>query len=508
MRESYVEEILGRGHRMRRAVVCALCLLILVLPASPAAGSARHEIVVNIPAFSLHLYEDGVLTVTYPIGVGRVVNPSQLGPTRIINEVHYPTYYPPDWYARGLQPIPPGPDNPVGTRWLGLGFRGYGIHGTNEPHTIGTAASAGCVRMFNHDVEDLARRVGVGTSVVFTYQTIETWRDPVMGRPLIRVYADIYRQGTNTIAAALEALERIGAHDGVDRDALGALLGESAGEPRPIPRSVPLYVGDVRLETHAIEYGGRLLVPMEALARHTGTGVSPATVGGSRGVSVSGRRVQDVVWLGSKPYATVAVGAEAFGLWVSESTSGSVRLEYVSLVGADRSPLGVRALVDRDWLLLPVQELARAHGVQAEWDARLGAIRVDGHVVFGVEFWDGRAYLAHDRLGDLLGVEIAWAPGSREAFLRVPSVRFGAAVEERGFLHQGSVYVPLRPITDWLGFTLGWNQESQTAFVRGVPVRGLVRGGRVFAPVSALDGIVPSFEYHWDAENLLLDLRI
>ena len=72
------------------------------------------EIIINLPEMKLYLYRYGLPFKEYPIGIGNVVSPSLLGRTEIINRVAHPTYYPPDWYSRGLSPIPPGPDNPVG----------------------------------------------------------------------------------------------------------------------------------------------------------------------------------------------------------------------------------------------------------------------------------------------------------------------------------------------------------------------------------------------------------
>ena len=70
----------------------------------------------------------------------------------------------PAWYGPG-KVIAPGRSNPLGTRWLGLNRKSYGIHGTNEPRSIGRNASHGCVRMRNRDVEDLFARVAVGDVV-------------------------------------------------------------------------------------------------------------------------------------------------------------------------------------------------------------------------------------------------------------------------------------------------------------------------------------------------------
>ena len=70
-------------------------------------------------------------------------------------------------WAAGLGPIPPGPGNPLGTRWIGTSAPGIGIHGTHAPSTVGTAASHGCIRMYMSDVEWLFERVRVGTPVFF-----------------------------------------------------------------------------------------------------------------------------------------------------------------------------------------------------------------------------------------------------------------------------------------------------------------------------------------------------
>jgi lipoprotein-anchoring transpeptidase ErfK/SrfK len=78
-----------------------------------------------------------------------------------------PWWYPPtqDSWAKGLKPVPPGPGNPLGTRWMGLSAPGVGIHGTDEPSSIGYSASHGCIRMQVPDAEWLFDHVDVGTTV-------------------------------------------------------------------------------------------------------------------------------------------------------------------------------------------------------------------------------------------------------------------------------------------------------------------------------------------------------
>jgi lipoprotein-anchoring transpeptidase ErfK/SrfK len=76
-----------------------------------------------------------------------------------VNRVANPTYYKPG------KVVAPGAANPVGTRWIGLSEKGYGIHGTDNPASIGFAKSHGCIRLRNQDVERLFERVRTGDIV-------------------------------------------------------------------------------------------------------------------------------------------------------------------------------------------------------------------------------------------------------------------------------------------------------------------------------------------------------
>jgi lipoprotein-anchoring transpeptidase ErfK/SrfK len=127
--------------------------------ASPSDGHTR-KIVISISERRLALLEDGRLVKSYPIAVGARVSPSPDGEFAVINHAKDPTY------RHGGKEILPGKDNPLGTRWIGLSLKGYGIHGTNVPKSIGKAASHGCFRMAQSDIEELYSRVQVGDTVI------------------------------------------------------------------------------------------------------------------------------------------------------------------------------------------------------------------------------------------------------------------------------------------------------------------------------------------------------
>jgi hypothetical protein len=127
---------------------------------APASIAHRNRVVlVSLVDRKLAVIENGVTLATFQVAVGAHVSPSPTGEFTIISHVANPTYY-----HRGTV-IPTGKDNPVGTRWIGLSLKGYGIHGTNAPRSIGRAASHGCIRLRNRDMERLFTMLRVGDAV-------------------------------------------------------------------------------------------------------------------------------------------------------------------------------------------------------------------------------------------------------------------------------------------------------------------------------------------------------
>jgi lipoprotein-anchoring transpeptidase ErfK/SrfK len=147
-------------NAIRNAILLLAATLSSTLAAQDlAAVRPIRQLVVSIPDRKLAVLEDGKIIRTFPVAVGASLSPSPSGEFKIVNRIANPTYYHP-----GVV-IPAGAGNPIGTRWLGLNRKGYGIHGTNEPKSVGKAASHGCIRLRNRDMEQLFRMVSVGDSV-------------------------------------------------------------------------------------------------------------------------------------------------------------------------------------------------------------------------------------------------------------------------------------------------------------------------------------------------------
>ena len=108
------------------------------------------SILIELGKKTLSLLESDNIIFKRPIAIGKAQTPTPIGDWKIINKKIL------------------SPDSVFGSRWLGLSTPGYGIHGTNNPLSIGTAASLGCIRMQNKDIEELFRQVTLGTPVKIT----------------------------------------------------------------------------------------------------------------------------------------------------------------------------------------------------------------------------------------------------------------------------------------------------------------------------------------------------
>jgi lipoprotein-anchoring transpeptidase ErfK/SrfK len=153
---------------MRKSALIVLALTLSAASAypqsssKPAAESKPHterRLVISIRDRKLALIENNHVVKIYDVAVGAAASPSPSGEFQIAQRLENPTYYKP-----GII-IGPGAGNPLGTRWVGLSVKGFGIHGTNRPDSIGHNTSHGCIRLRNRDIEELFARVKVGDRV-------------------------------------------------------------------------------------------------------------------------------------------------------------------------------------------------------------------------------------------------------------------------------------------------------------------------------------------------------
>ncbi|HLT02678.1 MAG TPA: L,D-transpeptidase family protein [Geminicoccaceae bacterium] len=156
----------------------------VVLPTVHLVPNVEPEgIVINLADMRLYFFEEpGAKPRSYPIGIGRDGLTTPTGVTEVVRKAKNPTWRP-TARMRAEDPelpevVPPGPDNPLGTRALYLGWPTYAIHGTNKPWGVGRRVSSGCIRMYPEHAEELYDLVEIGTKVTVVDQPIKLeWLD-------------------------------------------------------------------------------------------------------------------------------------------------------------------------------------------------------------------------------------------------------------------------------------------------------------------------------------------
>jgi hypothetical protein len=219
-------------------------------------------IVINVPSRTLELYAGSSLVKRYPVAVGKLSTPTPLGTYAIMQKEINPIWYPPN---RSLV-VQSGPQNPLGYRWIGFAPL-YGIHGTNVPEQIGTAASNGCVRMYEQDVEELFAAISTGVTVKITYDLVNITIDG-KGQVFVSAYRDIYGYKNETLALA-EAREKLAMYqlaDFASEEALKAIVSAHSGKPELFARVYKLKVNGRTLDDWAVSVNGAVLVPIWPLA--------------------------------------------------------------------------------------------------------------------------------------------------------------------------------------------------------------------------------------------------
>lgn len=151
--------------------------LVLILLNVQARADDDTRILINIPSRTLELFSDDKLIKTYRIGVGRPKFQTPIGNFKVITKISNPGWENP-YKPAGECDVKPGAKCPLGTRWIGFyhSNRGdYGIHGTNEPFSVGKFCSHGCIRMRVKDSEELFDKVDIGTPVKVCYYTYKLY---------------------------------------------------------------------------------------------------------------------------------------------------------------------------------------------------------------------------------------------------------------------------------------------------------------------------------------------
>ncbi|HHW55922.1 MAG: L,D-transpeptidase family protein [bacterium] len=394
------------GRRLVPLVLVAV--IILLYSGSVSAGQSfpntvtggQREIWLNIPALRLSYWEDGQLIKEYPVAVGKPTSPTPEGTFTVLNKLVDPTWYPPD----GSRPVPPGPGNPLGRRWLGFA-PGYGIHGTNAPGSIGRAVSLGCVRMHNKDVEELYANLPLGTPVHIIYETLEARWQPEEGQFSLTLYPDVYGRGVNTLENLQQKMGELGLGGLWSEEALVDLLEKAKQQPVNITiPQISLTLNGRPLELDYLWLEGRLFLPLRPIAEDLGFAVSWEP---ERGPLVEGEPVQNGIIVEGTTYLALPAFRELLGLKTDWQPEGQNLALYRIIATYNGCFLTDAIIQEEGEYFIGAHFLAAALGIPYRWEPEEGLAYLLEEGIPGMER-EGEPYLSLTSLAEKLGPRYGW----------------------------------------------------------------------------------------------------
>ncbi len=203
-----------------------------VLPAVEPKG-----LVINIPEMRLYDFSAEPFRV-FAVAVGDPDDPSPIGRFRIGNKRVDPAWNVPE-SIRNEKPslpavVPPGPENPLGSRWMTIGATSYGIHGTSTRWSIGRMATHGCVRLYEDEIQRLFEDVPTGTPLALLYEPYK-W-GVHRGQIYFEAHPDLYERVPDRLSQALRVPRALGLLPQIDVEAVWNAVEAADGAPRPVGR--------------------------------------------------------------------------------------------------------------------------------------------------------------------------------------------------------------------------------------------------------------------------------
>ena len=198
----------------------------------------QHGILINIPQRMLFVARGNGVEGAFPVAVGRRDWPSPIGTFEVGAKEIDPTWDVPISIQREmaqagravLKTVLPGPDNPLGDRWLGLKDMGLGIHGTNQPTSVFRVTTHGCIRLHPDDARVLFDLVEVGSPVYIVYEPVLVAVDGG-NQVWLEVHRDAYGRAGDLSRIAVDRLREAGGGDAVDGAAVRRCVQERRGRP-------------------------------------------------------------------------------------------------------------------------------------------------------------------------------------------------------------------------------------------------------------------------------------
>lgn len=420
-----------------------------------AVAAPRNEIRLNIPNLTLRYYENGKLLRVYPVAAGRSSSRTPLGNYSVTNKAKNPTWFPPN----SRPPVPPGPRNPLGRRWIGF-KPSYGIHGNNNPNSIGSFVSMGCVRLYNFHVEELYDKINIGLPVKVTYETIRVGRK---SKPYIVVYPDIYGLNKNSKCRIQKKLNENGIS--ISQEKFSNLMNKVNNKPV------------IFASGYVVTLNGEVITS-DVVKNQNGFYVNKSDIENSLNTHIDSSKP-----LFQEKYIHIDEVFNIDGL-SKKINSQEERIDISGFITTINGKIisGTRQ-GNQGNVYVPIREISNKLGFQLTWNQKASIPCLNGMPVNSTVI-SGRSYLNYTDLEKKLNCKLFF--DGKKGIINI--CKLIACVNNKKIdgakLIAGKVCLPVRKVADVLGYNVNW--EKNKVVSNNVELSGITIGQTFYSNVEKI----------------------
>ena len=245
------------------AAIAMLCVSNCV-GVEAAQDTTEERITINLASRILTFWRNGKKVTMYPIAVGKQETQTPIGDFSVIEMEVNPEWVDPKDTKKKVES---GEDNPLGYRWMGFYGR-YGIHGTNNPESIGGYVSNGCIRLKEENAEELYEMTDIGTPVEIDYERVVIERIPD-GRIAYYIYPDGYNRQYLDVTTVKKALAAFGVADLVSDADIREKIDASDGQPTFLSSAYRVEINNLWVSGMAVKLETGIYVPVASISAVT-----------------------------------------------------------------------------------------------------------------------------------------------------------------------------------------------------------------------------------------------
>jgi hypothetical protein len=459
----------------------------------------RIRICINIPALTLTVYKNEKIIKEYKIAAGSPKTPTPAGQYKIVSKETDPTWYPMPKPVKKIDdkgveytemiiedPVPPGPDNPLGKYWMGLDRNDLGIHSTNNPSSIGYSVSHGCIRMSPTQVKEVFDLVEVGTIVDIVYKTTEIIVEQDSKELYIAVYPDIYSREKDRLKNLKYRLDKTGI--AYDVKLLERIIERSSGKFLMVsyPYRVIFQGQDVSVKS---------IYPLDIMggkkefyiSQKDWNNISPATVTLDKGTgmtSIKGKKISSIFY-DETCYVNAIELAKIADMDYMVNIEKRTLTFYSVVINFNGKPVWNEGDLIQDKPFISIKYFSDAMGIKFDWNNITKEARF-GDTSFKCVLKKGKALIPVEKLVENFSLHMK-RENKRLINIYYPVLLLNdISLERKAFLYHGEIYISLREYGNITGIKFQWKPEHSNALIGNKNLKARQFGGTAFLPLSSL----------------------